>query len=56
MTQPWVESFIDLRVPYGEAWRAFCGDCAWSSGTLPFPNPDAALHMHTLHKVLCKGA
>lgn len=38
-------------------WRARCDahGCRWTSGTLPFPDPDAALHCLALHRVLCKG-
>lgn len=36
-------------------WRAYCPDCTWNSGNLPFPDPDAALHMYRLHQELCEG-
>lgn len=38
---------------WDRGWRVYCPDCAWSSKSLPFPDPDAALHCLTLHKVLC---
>lgn len=33
----------------GGWWQARCGGCRWTSKTLPFPNPDAALHVAHLH-------
>lgn len=36
-------------------WRVYCPRCSWNSKDLPFPNPDDALHVLTLHAVVCKG-
>ncbi len=44
---------------YGDIWRASCPYCLWTTSgrmTLPCRTEGQALHVLSLHLVLCKGA
>lgn len=41
-----------LLSQWERGWRSHCPLCSWTSRTLPFPNPDEALHVLYLHTAL----
>jgi hypothetical protein len=57
MTDPNLSTMLEQweHGSLGTVWRVYCPACKWNSTTLPFTNPDAALHALTLHQVLCRG-